>query len=132
MGMKAWREANPEKTKIAQKSWKKANPEKWKISLRISNHKRRSILRNLQSDLTVEEWLEIWAEFEGLCFWCGAIAATIDHLIPLTPRKNGLQGYNTKRNVVPACKSCNSKKNNKDPLVFLFEFLAKQELETSS
>ena len=48
---------------------------------------------------------------KGRCYYCGsltpAIDLTMDHIVPLSRG-----GKTTKGNVVPACKSCNSKKKN--------------------
>jgi len=47
----------------------------------------------------------------GLCaYGCGQIATTLDHVIPV---KSG--GLSVPGNVVPACKSCNSAKRDRDP-----------------
>jgi hypothetical protein len=47
--------------------------------------------------------------FAGRCAFCGSEATTWDHLIPVTRR-----GETTPGNVVPACASCNSSKNNRE------------------
>jgi 5-methylcytosine-specific restriction enzyme A len=48
---------------------------------------------------------------KGRCYYCGSLtpatALTMDHIVPLSRG-----GKTTKGNVVPACKSCNSKKKN--------------------
>lgn len=51
----------------------------------------------------------------GICHYCGAKVAhadiTMDHLLPLTRG-----GKSTKDNLVPCCKSCNSRKKSMMPL----------------
>lgn len=42
------------------------------------------------------------------CHWCGRTADTADHLIPLSRG-----GTNDPENVVPACRSCNSRKKDR-------------------
>lgn len=46
---------------------------------------------------------------EGRCYYCGAIVRpnelTMDHVVPIIRG-----GRSTKANIVPACKTCNSKK----------------------
>jgi hypothetical protein len=37
-----------------------------------------------------------------LCWWCGAAASTVDHVIPVR-----LGGTNDESNLVPACPACN-------------------------
>lgn len=48
------------------------------------------------------------------CVYCGALADTIDHIIP---RSKG--GKDITDNIVPCCKSCNSTKHDKDLIDFL-------------
>ncbi len=51
----------------------------------------------------------------GLCHYCGMKTAyrnlTMDHLVPLARG-----GRSTKNNLVPACKTCNTKKKSMLPL----------------
>ena len=52
---------------------------------------------------------------KGRCHYCGretpASALTMDHIVPLARG-----GKSTKGNVVPACKSCNTKKKHLLPM----------------
>ena len=52
---------------------------------------------------------------QGRCFYCGRPVKfkqlTMDHVVPLT-----MGGRSTKDNLVPACKSCNSKKQSMMPI----------------
>lgn len=59
--------------------------------------------------------LDAWRE---KCCYCAAPYATIDHLVPLKPRQ-GPAGTNNIRNLVPACVSCNSRKNTKSVTDFI-------------
>ena len=72
------------------------------------------------NDVTAEQWKEIKAAFDYRCAYCGRKmrALTMDHIIPLS--KGGLH---TASNIVPACKSCNSKKGERSPLVPVQPFL---------
>ncbi len=58
----------------------------------------------------------------GICHHCGQkfdpMDLTMDHLIPLSRG-----GKSNKKNCVPACKSCNSKKSYKTPVDLAFEEL---------
>ena len=51
----------------------------------------------------------------GVCYYCGSHVAhrelTMDHLVPLTRG-----GRSTKDNLVPCCKSCNTKKKSMLPV----------------
>jgi 5-methylcytosine-specific restriction protein A len=51
----------------------------------------------------------------GVCHYCGrqvgALALTMDHIVPL-----GRGGRSVRANVVPACKTCNTKKRSLVPV----------------
>ena len=113
-----WRENNPKH----QREFRKKNPEysnnwakteKGKANNQRGATKRQARERNIISTLTAEEWINILKEYKFKCAYCGKEftlfnRATHDHVIPLSKG-----GHNTKENIVPACKSCNSKKYNK-------------------
>lgn len=108
----AWQSDNPEKAKKAWKTYRLRNRSKvysW-------NQRRRALKSGCGATLTAKEWQEILTEFNGHCFWCGAPWNHQDHIVPLSKG-----GSHSKMNVVPACATCNLKKNDRDPLVFLFE-----------
>lgn len=44
----------------------------------------------------------------GRCVYCGGVATTIDHMVPVIDR-----GHSRRGNMVPACGSCNSSKKNR-------------------
>lgn len=70
----------------------------------------RKQLRRATGSLTVEQWLEIVAQFNGVCAYCGSPHnLTMDHVIPISKG-----GKTTVDNVIPACSSCNSSKQAKD------------------
>ena len=78
-----------------------------------AKYKRRTILKNTINTLTSEEWLDILKEYDYRCAYCGCDfnednMPTKDHVIPISKG-----GDNIKENIVPACRGCNSKKNNK-------------------
>jgi 5-methylcytosine-specific restriction endonuclease McrA len=63
--------------------------------------------------VTAEDWLEIVAQHKNRCYYCKKKRIlTLDHVIPIS--KGGLH---VKENIVPACRSCNSKK--KDRLILI-------------
>ena len=49
--------------------------------------------------------------FDGSCAYCGATSVAEDHLVP---RNKDSAGLHASGNVVPACKSCNDAKSNKE------------------
>lgn len=72
------------------------------------NHQRQARKLRLPATLTAEEWLDILEEYNHSCAYCGIKEADLvqEHWIPLS--RGG--GYTTD-NIVPACKTCNSRKH---------------------
>lgn len=75
--------------------------------------------KNFSSDiatLTPCQWESILAGWDYRCAYCGSADKSLcqDHVTPVT--RGGLY---TSGNIVPACKSCNSRKGNKDVLGFI-------------
>lgn len=54
--------------------------------------------------------------FEGKCAYCGDQANSWDHLVPIAKG-----GVTEPGNIIPACRSCNSRKRTKDLVQFLDE-----------
>lgn len=138
---KIWNKENKERMKIYKKEWCENNKgrliekcrtryidnkeniteqireyqksEKGKATRQRAKFKRRTILKHITNTLTSGEWLSILKEYDYRCAYCDVEfevenMPTKDHIIPISKG-----GHNTKENIVPACRSCNSKKNNK-------------------
>ena len=118
-----------EKEKTRKETWRKNNVDTHrKIN---QNHyqnnkeqyynkagKRRSLLKSLDSDFTIEQWEECVTHFQKKCAYCGMKGKlTREHFIPVTKR-----GTYTKDNIIPVCKSCNSSKCDRS----FFEWYPKQ------
>ncbi len=101
---RAWREANPEKANRHAQAWRTAHPEK--VLARV--HRRRARLKALDSPgVSGAEWLGILDVFGHACAYCLQVKKlTRDHVIPLARG-----GLDEPGNVVPACQTCNSRKN---------------------
>jgi 5-methylcytosine-specific restriction endonuclease McrA len=86
-------------------AYKKANPEK--VQAWNNAHRARKLAAPV-SDLTPAQWLQILAAYDHRCVYCGRKMRrlTQDHITPLSKG-----GSHTFSNVVPACRSCNSRKN---------------------
>lgn len=98
--------ANKEKVSLRKKLYIKNNPTKAKMYIQ----KRRAMKRKLPATLTVEQWENIKKYFNNRCAYCGKeLTLQQEHFIPLTKG-----GEYTINNIIPACKICNSSKNNKD------------------
>lgn len=102
---KEYREANPDKMKAYDKEWAKANPEK----CRQIGQLRRARKRALPCTFTLEQWEETTQYFNNCCAYCGEEKPLAqEHFIALS--KGGEYSH---KNIVCACKSCNSSKNAK-------------------
>ena len=113
---KRWRQNNPDKAKESVKRWQKSNPDKVKII-----HKRKAFRkRNAEGNFTLKEWNAKLEEYNYKCAYCGCELSsdtiTVDHRIPLSRG-----GTNYIGNLVPACKSCNSKKHTKTSEEYLMQ-----------
>lgn len=111
----AWRKTNPEKVAQYAADWAKANPEKvranqqrWYIANQDVQRRRRGTYA--VSDFSFEEWLTILEMFNHSCAYClrSDVKLTMDHVQPISKK-----GQHSCENIVPACKSCNSKKGNR-------------------
>jgi len=90
-----------------------AKTKKGKATAQRGQFARRHRLGLGLNTLTSSEWLDILKKYNYRCFYCGAKlnadnVPQRDHIIPVSKG-----GGNIKENVVPACKSCNSKKSMK-------------------
>lgn len=119
----AWREANPERQRQGTQAWYAAHADqvreykrRYRVAnrdkIRALNNKRKAQQRNVEvNDLTAQEWTEIKALFKHRCAYCGSkpVVLTMDHVVPLSKG-----GHHTASNIVPACQSCNSRKNDRE------------------
>lgn len=76
---------------------------------KANNHKRRARKRNaFINDFTKKDWEECLEKFENSCAYCGNRARIqIEHVVPLA-----MQGVHSKENIIPACRSCNTSKQD--------------------
>lgn len=109
------RRARPDvkaKNAAIMKRWKKENPEKVSHIRKTYSAKRRSNLKLIRSDLTVAQWETIKFAYRHRCVYCGRRKPlTQDHVVPVS--KPGSE--HTASNIVPACRSCNSRKGAGPP-----------------
>ena len=109
-----WLEENREERREYVNAWAKLHPE----SAIIREHRRRSRELSATGNYTKQEWNELVSDYGGRCAYCNQESdkLTVDHVVPLSRG-----GTNDISNILPACRSCNSKKNNKSLLAFLFK-----------
>ena len=117
-----WKKNNPEymkqyytdnKERLGEQRKQYHQTEKGKAAKQRARTERRTKIRMIINTLTAKEWLDILEKHDYRCIYCGkklidSFDTTRDHVIPISKG-----GYNTKENVVPACRCCNSKKGNK-------------------
>lgn len=99
--------------------------EKGKAANQRRHTKRQARERNIINTLTAQEWADILEAHNYRCAYCDVEFEVEnmphrDHIIPISKG-----GDNIKENVMPACKSCNSRKRdkilNKEVMTCLFQ-----------
>lgn len=121
---KQWYKENKEICKSNNRRYYQENKNKANIRLQ----KRLAKKKKLPATLTLEQWIRAKQDFNNQCAYCGKSEEKHlkefgeelhqEHFIPL--KENGEYTHN---NIIPACKSCNSSKRDKD----FFEWYPKQE-----
>ena len=107
---KKYREENGDYFSEYMKKWRADNPEK----VSEYNARRYARERGAEGSHTAQEWRDKCAEFGHLCAYCGKKRKlTRDHVVPVSRC-----GSDDIANIVPACKSCNSKKRARLPEEF--------------
>lgn len=108
-----WLANNTEKRrKVALASWKR-HYDKNKSAIYANVRQRRARKRNAGGRVTAQEWQTRLIEFNFCCAYCLRPSGdlTQDHMQPLI--KGGAHNI---ENIVPACRSCNSRKKDRDLL----------------
>lgn len=98
------------KVKARVAAYRAAYPEK---KAHLENRRRARKAGNGGSH-TLADRIEKFELLGNACFYCGAPEMTVDHDIPLA--RGGMDDI---RNILPACRSCNSKKNARTASEFL-------------
>lgn len=140
---KAWAQANPERVRSNQKRWKEENRDRarvyWRayyqtpygrMCHRLQQCKRRAAIKGSECTLTGKQWDAIHEAWGGRCAYCGTtVHITVDHVVPIMRG-----GAHASHNVVPACRSCNSRKSDRSAEEFLggdyVEFLRRWRVAT--
>lgn len=106
--MQTYREEHKEEIREYKKQYQK---EYYKTEQgKAAQHKHRAKKKNINDSFTSSEWLELCAEFNNKCAYCGIERnLTPDHVKPLNKG-----GENNINNIVPACIACNLEKNTND------------------
>jgi len=108
-----WRIANPNKSRETQARFRASHKDK----VLAWNNNRRARLLNAEGNIFPNEW-ELQIElYDHRCVYCGKQheRLSMDHVVPISRGGKHVIG-----NVVPACRSCNSKKGAYSLIVFLY------------
>lgn len=94
-----------------QKEWRERNPAK--VQEYVERHRAKKL--GVEYDFTAGQWRDILEQFGYRCVYCleERDDLEIDHVVPL---ERG--GAHKASNIVPACRSCNSSKNDDSLLIF--------------
>mgnify|MGYP004417318093 CR=1 FL=1 len=103
--LKRWYELHRASHLANTKLYRETHPEVG----RTLGRRRRAREAGVLSTLTSEQWNAVKVAYKQRCAYCGKkTVLTQDHVVPISKG-----GTHTIDNVVPACKSCNSKKHTK-------------------
>jgi 5-methylcytosine-specific restriction endonuclease McrA len=126
---RSWYAQNKSRRRVTLRAWIKNNPDRFKeiqrrYLVKSPVHVRRAAHWALiEKNLTEAEWSETLAYFNHACAYClrSDVPLTMDHIIPVSKG-----GPHTQGNVVPSCKSCNSRKGAR----LLFVMLGRDQTQT--
>lgn len=113
---KQWYKENKERALTTAREWARKNPHR----VRVYKHKRRTLLRAAEGFFTAQDLAAIKERQRHRCAVCKAKLPSngrvihLDHIVALTKG-----GTNWPRNLQFLCISCNSRKNNRDPIDFM-------------
>jgi len=108
---------NTKKVKSRVAKYRRENPDKKR---HLENKRRASKFKNGGSH-TLQQRLEKFALLGNVCFYCKKPKKlTVDHDIPLSRG-----GTDDIENILPSCRSCNSKKNNKTAAEFTSKYVGR-------
>lgn len=109
----SWQRSNKEKVRVRNNKWRVRN--RATVALRQERYRARKIGADGRG-IDTGAWHQMCADNGGLCSYCGKPSKlTMDHVVPLR-----LGGHHDTKNIVPACKPCNSKKQALPLLSFLY------------
>lgn len=101
---------NKNKIYVSNNKWRKENPDKYKLITMNATQRRLSKKRSLISTFTLKQWQHCLTHFNHSCAYCGGVEnLEQEHVIPVSKG-----GHYTVDNIIPACRSCNASKNNKE------------------
>ncbi len=113
-----YRRNNPDKLRLAKSRWNQAHPEAVRAMDMAKTHRRRT--RKRENGVYRIDQGYLVRLLNQPCFYCGENGnMTLDHVVPIA--RGGTHGIG---NLVPACRSCNSSKNDR----FITEWKRKKQI----
>lgn len=107
-----WQVKFPEKAKESRRRWN--STEEGKLYKVLASQKRRAVKKAAAGNITKEDLRRITEAQGGKCAYCQKkTKLTLDHIVAISKG-----GEHMPRNVQMLCGSCNSKKHDKDPLIY--------------
>lgn len=88
------------------RAWRSKNPKR--LSFHKHNHEARRRSQLATGFVDHKDLRRLLNRHQGRCFYCSAPADTFDHVVPLVRG-----GRHTIGNLLPACRSCNSRKRHR-------------------
>ncbi len=119
------RYSDPEVKARATEQWRARGSIPKVAEARRNHHrKRKAVLRGAAATLTNDQWLSILNFYGNRCAYCKSTdKITMDHVVPVAKG-----GQHCQENVIPACLSCNCRKQDLD----LDTFLSRHNLDRGS
>jgi 5-methylcytosine-specific restriction endonuclease McrA len=103
-------------------NYRTQNKEKMRLQERLRSRKRQALINQNSSKVTLGEIKKLIKDSNNICFWCDKEVPEgkihLDHIYPLSKG-----GTHTIDNIVIACATCNIKKNDKDPEIWVEQVL---------
>ncbi len=103
------RSNNPAACLRSVKQYQATHPEAVRLHRQVGHRSRYGRVKR-GPGVSVAAYRAILAAYGGCCAYCGEPATTMDHVTPLAQG-----GLHEPGNVVPACRPCNSRKQNRTP-----------------
>lgn len=108
VSVRSYRLAHVDMMRAARRRWAEGHPEQVRANAAVMRERRRR--RAALGTLTASQWMAQLDAFDGRCAYCGACAAEMDHVLPVSRG-----GEHDVGNVVPACYECNRRKGAQTP-----------------
>ena len=108
-----WTKTHPEEAAKMRREWRQANQDK----CRAIRRNRKARKRSNGGKHTAEDIVQIYADQDGFCFYCGTELGENYHVDHMTPLIRG--GSNGPENLCCACPQCNMSKNSQTASEFL-------------